>query len=41
MKSTLTFFGLPKQRLEKQFSNAKPELTESEANIEANRCLYC
>ncbi len=41
MKSNLTFFGLPNRRLEKQFSDAKPVLTESEALIEANRCLYC
>ena len=41
MKSNPTFFGLPKQRLEKQFSEGKPILSESEAFIEANRCLYC
>lgn len=41
MKSNSTFFGLPKQRLEKQFSESKPILSESEAIIEANRCLYC
>jgi glutamate synthase (NADPH/NADH) small chain len=41
MKSNSTFFGLPKQRLEKKFSDAKPVLTASEASIEANRCLYC
>jgi glutamate synthase (NADPH/NADH) small chain len=41
MKSNSTFFGLPKQRLEKQFSEGKPILSESEAFIEANRCLYC
>lgn len=41
MKSNSAFYGLPKQRLEKQFSDAKPLLTESEAFIEANRCLYC
>lgn len=41
MKSNSTFFGLPKQRLEKQFSEGKPILSESEAFIEASRCLYC
>ena len=41
MKSNSTFFGLPKQRLEKQFSEGKPILSDSEAFIEANRCLYC
>ena len=32
---------LPDNRLEKYFSDAKPLYTESEARIEANRCLYC
>ncbi len=41
MNSNSKFFDLPKQRLEKQFPSAKPALTESEAVIEANRCLYC
>ena len=41
MKSNVNLFGLPKQRLEKQFTDSKPILSESEAIIEANRCLYC
>jgi len=41
MKSKSPLFGLPKKRLEKQFPESKPILTESEAIIEANRCLYC
>ncbi|MEE8341245.1 MAG: FAD-dependent oxidoreductase [Candidatus Neomarinimicrobiota bacterium] len=41
MRSTLNLFGLPAERLEKQFPDAKPKLSESEAIIEANRCLYC
>lgn len=32
---------LPDNRLEKYFSDAKPLYTESEARIEANRCLFC
>lgn len=32
---------LPDSRLEKQFQDAKPLYTESEALIEANRCLNC
>ncbi len=32
---------LPDNRLEKIFSEAKPLYTESDARIEANRCLYC
>ncbi len=41
MKSNSNYFGLPTQRLEKQFTESKPILSESEAYIEANRCLYC
>ncbi|MBC8400066.1 MAG: FAD-dependent oxidoreductase [Candidatus Marinimicrobia bacterium] len=33
--------NLPEKRLEQNFSEAKPLYTESEARIEANRCLYC
>ena len=33
--------NLPENRLEQNFSEAKPLYTESEARIEANRCLYC
>ena len=33
--------SLPADRLEQQFVDAKPALTDSEALIEANRCLYC
>jgi glutamate synthase (NADPH/NADH) small chain len=33
--------SLPENRLELQFSDAKPPYTDSEALIEANRCLYC
>ncbi len=32
---------LPSSRLETRFQEAKPLLTEAEAAIEANRCLYC
>ena len=34
-------YGLPPDRLEKQFSDYKPLYTEAEALIEANRCLNC
>ncbi len=33
--------SLPDNRLEQKFKEAKPLYTESEAGIEANRCLYC
>jgi len=33
--------NLPENRLEQNFYEAKPFYTESEARIEANRCLYC
>ena len=33
--------ALPNNRLEKQFKDSKPPYTESEALIEANRCLNC
>ena len=36
-----TLAVLPGNRLEQQFSDAKPLYTASEAVIEANRCLYC
>ncbi|MFQ6613222.1 MAG: FAD-dependent oxidoreductase [Fidelibacterota bacterium] len=32
---------LPEERLETRFREEKPRYTESEARIEANRCLYC
>jgi len=35
------FDPLPPGRLEQEFSDAKPALTDAEALIEANRCLYC
>ncbi len=33
--------SLPEPRLESTFADAKPPLSDSEALIEANRCLYC
>ena len=33
--------ALPLTRLESKFQDAKPPLSDSEALIEANRCLYC
>ncbi|MEE9162296.1 MAG: dihydropyrimidine dehydrogenase, partial [Candidatus Neomarinimicrobiota bacterium] len=32
---------MPEPRLESTFADAKPPLSDSEALIEANRCLYC
>ncbi len=33
--------GLPSGRLEEQFPEHEPQLTEADAVAEANRCLYC
>ncbi len=39
--ASVTSFALPSERLERRMADYHPPLTEAQAIVEANRCLYC